>query len=250
MSLVTEIVTQLSTTSMAQVLRPDAVGSTTVNGGVVVGDLITSHVSGRVYNLIMPDDASFPNAVFQLVSSKRDSVDGLPIIKTEKIILTLRDETLSALESVGNSVRGALLAYTSSGSAGAITIDDEAEDVEFAGDGLRKKYRLHLELTVTHLATTSQSLPAAFVYPLSISAFPPDAVNVAEQMIEDEAAVVIVEKSTGGSLDTALGHCDALIGYVPADWAIEYRGGELIRQDGHLTTWRERFSLKSFRNNE
>lgn len=249
MSLVTEIVSQLQGTSMAQVLRPDAVGSTTVNAGVVVGDLISSAVSGRVYNLLMPESATFPNAVFQLVSSKRDSVDGLPIIKTEKLVLTVRDETLSALETVGNTIRASLLAYSSSGNAGAITIDDEAEDVEFAEDGTRKKYRLHLELTVTHLATSDQSLPAAFVYPLSTGAFPQDSINVNEQMVEDEAAIVIVEKSTGGSLDTALGYCDALIGYVPANYAIEYQGGELIRQDGHLTTWRERFSLKSFRDN-
>lgn len=249
MSLVTEIVTQLGLTSMAQVLRPDAVGSSTVNAGVVIGNLISSAVSGRVYNLLMPDNAAYPNAVFQLVSSKRDSVDGLPIIKTEKLILTIRDETLAALETVGNSIRSSLLSYSSSGNAGAITIDDEAEDVEFAEDGTRKKYRLHLELTMTHLATSSQSLPAAFVYPLSTSAYPPDAVNVNEQVVEDEAAVVIVEKSTGGSLDTAIGYCDALIGYVPANYAIEYQGGELVRQDGHLTTWRERFSLKSFRDN-
>lgn len=249
MSLVTEIITKLGLTSMAQVLRPDAVGVTTKNGGVVVADEISSAVSGRVYNLMMPDSATYPNAVFQLVSSKRDSVDGLPIIKTEKVILVIRAESLSSLETAGNTIRAALLGYESAGNAGAITIDDEAEDVEFPENDERKIYRLHLELTVTHLATTSQSLPAAFVYPLSTSAFPPDAVNVDEQLVEDQAAVVVVEKSTGGSLDTALGYCDSLIGYVPGDWAIEYQGGELIRQDGHLTTWRERFTLKSLRDN-
>lgn len=244
--MISEIVTQLQTTAMAQVLRPDAVGVTNINGGVVVADLINSALSGEVYNLVLPQDATLPNAVFQLVSSKRDSVDGLPIIRTEKIVLILRASTVSALETLGNTVRAALLGYESSGNAGAITIDDEAEDVEHIDD--TPQYRLHLELTVTHLATSSQALPAAFVYPLSTEAMQPPLVNSPRQTYLDEAAVVIVAKSSSGSLDTARGYTDQLIGHNVDGWEIQYSGGEMRRQDGHLTTWRERFTLQSFHN--
>lgn len=243
--MISEMVTKLQTTSLAQVLRPDAVGVTTINGGIVVADQINSALSGEVYNLVLPQNATLPNAVFQLVSSKRDSVDGLPIIKQEKIVLTLRHSTLTALETLADTIRSSLLAYTSSGNAGAITIEDEAQDVEEVEN--TKQYRLHLELNVTHLATSNQSLPAAFVYPLSTISGDPLLNGHPRQMVDDEAAVVIVEKSTAGSLDTAIGYAAELIGHTVNGWDIRYTGGELIRQDGHLTTWRERFTLKSSR---
>lgn len=245
--MIDEIVTQLQTSSLAQVLRPDAVGATSINGGVVVADLITSYVSGRVYNLSLPQDEVLPNAVFQLVGSKRDDVDGLPVVRTETVILTVRDSTLDGLNTVGNSIRSALLGYASAGNAGAITIDDEAEDVEDEGNG--RRYRMHFELTITHLATSDQSLPAAFVYPLSCQALDPELVNSRRQRVINTVAVAIVEKSTGGSMETARGYAEDLIGHTINGWPVEYSGGELLRQDGHLTTWRERFTLQSFKAN-
>lgn len=243
--MIAEMVTKLQTTSLAQVLRPDAVGVTTINPGVVIADLITGDVGGAIYNLEIPQGTGLPNAVFQLVSSKRDSVDGLPIIKQDRVVLTLRHSTLANLETLGNTVRASLLAYASAGNAGAITIEDEAEDVEMVDD--TRQYRLHLELLVTHLCASSQALPAAFVYPLSTVAGDPTLNGHPRQMVDDEAAVVIVEKSTAGSLDTAIGYVEELIGHTVAGWDIRYVGGELIRQDAHLTTWRERFTLKSSR---
>lgn len=243
--MISEMVTKLQTTSLAQVLRPDAVGVTTINGGVVVADLLSSALSDEIYNLVLPQNATLPNAVFQLVSSKRDSVDGLPIIKVEKIVLTLRHSTLTALNTLADTIRASLLAYTSSGNAGAITIEDEAQDVEEVEDD--KQYRFHMELHVTHLATASQALPVAFVYPLSTFSGDPELNGHPRQMVDDEAAVTIVEKSTAGSLDTAIGYVSELIGHTVGGWDIRYEGGELVRQDGHLTTWRERFTLKSSR---
>lgn len=245
--MIEEMVTKLQTTSLAQVLRPDAVGVTTINGGIVVADLISSSLSGEIYNLVLPQEASLPNGVFQLVSSKRDSVDGLPILKVEKIILTIRHSTLTALETLGDTIRALLLSYTSSGNAGAITIEDEAQDVEEVGDTGEQQYRLHMELGVTHLATASQALPVAFVYPLSTFSGDPELNGHPRQMVDDEAAVTIIEKSTAGSLDTAIGYVETLIGHTVNGWDIRYEGGELVRQDGHLTTWRERFTLKSSR---
>jgi hypothetical protein len=79
--LITDIVTKLQapqaaspqTPGFVQVLRPDAVGVSTINSGVVVADLISSRVSGRIYQLVLPERATLPNATFQLVSSAQRS---------------------------------------------------------------------------------------------------------------------------------------------------------------------------------
>lgn len=251
--MIADIVTKLQapqaaspqTAGFVQVLRPDAVGVTTINSGVVVADLISTRVGGRIYQLLTPERATLPNATFQLVSSSRDTVDGLPIIRVDKVLLVVRDQTLSALDTVIQNIESDLLGYTVSSSAGAITIDDQATDVEQVGNV--QQYRQHMELTVTHLATSSQALPAAFVYPLSTASTSGVLLNADRTEVIDEAAVVIVEKSTSGSLDTAISYTDELIGHTVNGWPIRYAGGELVRQDGHLTTWRERFTLQSFR---
>lgn len=259
--MIDSIVSRLRATGLAQVMRADSVGMTDVSAGPIIGDLIAPQVSDRVYQLVLPERPTAPNAVYQLVGSRRDEADGLPVLRSDSVIVTLRDNTLAGLVSVVDDVRAALLAYTVAGSAGAIDITDQALD--FEPD--QKQYRAHLELSVTHLAAASQSLPAAFVYPASASAAPSAYDNHTRQRVENIVSVLLVSESR--LLQVARDYMATLIGEdvsvpVPAgsfevgvdSWAglyqrspIEYVGGELVLHTGHLTLWRERYRVTSYR---
>lgn len=237
--MIDDIVTKLqSDGNFAQVLRPDEINFSTIDAGGIVADLINSTV--ETYQLVIPKTQGLPNAVYQPFGMSRSAIDGLPVIRLDTVLLVIRHSTLSALETLTNIVEEKLLEYSSAGHAGAITIDDKAVDEEQIDDD--KQYRCSYQLTVSHLAATSQSLPAVFIYPVATAAEDPYDLTGTKQIKEDSAALVIIEKST--LLNTARGYAENLIGHRVDRFSIQYTGGSLSRQDGHLSTWRETYSLR------
>lgn len=224
--------------NFAQVLRPDEISFSTVDAGGIVADLINSTV--ETYQLVLPQTESLPNAVYQPLGMTRSAIDGLPVIRLDTVLLVIRHSTLAQLKTITDTVEERLLEYSSAGHAGAIVIEDKAIDEEQTEDSAQ--YRCVYDLTVSHLATVSQSLPAVFVYPVATAAEDPYDLTGTKQIKEDSAALVIVEKS--GDMDTARGYAENLIGYRVDRFGIQYTGGNLARQDGHLSTWRETYSLR------
>lgn len=97
-----------------------------------------------------------------------------------------------------------------------------------------------MELTYTYIRATSQTLPAAYVYPLSRSGDATAYDNYTKQFIRAEYAILLVTSSNNiVALQAELQA--ALVGWQQsaAHHEMEYSNGASIEGVGGLSMWRE-----------
>jgi hypothetical protein len=198
--------------------------------------LLQGTVSGRMYPLQLPEQPTHPSIVYQMVSSSPGVFEGFDVTHTDVFVLSVRGYDYDALLSVQSAMVTAL-------SGSNIDITDMVHEY----DQPENLYKLHLELSYTYIAAASQTLPAAFVYPLSrygeASAFD----NYTKQLVQADYAVLIV------TADNNIPALQAEIQAALLGWQqsanhheMEYSNGTSIEGMGGLSMWRESYRDKYY----
>jgi len=198
--------------------------------------LLQATVSGRMYPLQLPEQPTHPSIVYQMVSSSPGVYEGYDVTHTDIFVLSVRGYDYDALLTVQAAMVTAL-------SGSNIDITDMVHEY----DQPENLYKLHLELSYTYIAAASQTLPAAFVYPLSrygeASAFD----NYTKQLIQADYAILIVTASNNiPALQAEIQA--ALLGWQQTanHHEMEYSNGNGIEGMGGLSLWRESYRDKYY----
>lgn len=243
LSLITAKLTPLS--ELAQVITPGVADTEAVDVDALLRDTVGAVVSDRVVPLRAEPGSAYPLAVYQQVSSDRVKVDGYPIIRTDTYVISLQaDTTFAALVTAVDSTRTALLDYSAADAAGAMEITDQATEY-YDDTGV---YESLMQVSVTHLARTSQSLPAAFVYPLVEGYDENRSMTGIHQRRTDQFAVLLAAKIPAGGVSGIASIRDAvrgaLAGVKPATGyeRIQSVKGEVIEVNQSIVMWRDVFA--------
>jgi hypothetical protein len=117
-----------------------------------------------------------------------------------------------------------------------IQITDALHDYD-QGENL---YRVLMELTVTNIAASSLTLPAAMVYPVARVGNPSTFDNYTKQFVRQEFAILIMTDDANiPALQNEIQA--ALVGWQQsaAHHEMEYSSGASIEGVGNLSMWRE-----------
>ena len=232
---VSAIITQLQSTSptlFKQIISPSTGGTQTpISTQANLYTLLQSTVSGRMYPLQLPEAPTHPSIVYQLVSSAPGVFEGYDITHTDLFVLNLRGADYDALLTLQASVISAL-------SGENIEITDLLHDY----DASENLYRINMELTYTYVTSSSQDLPAAYVYPLTRAADPSVYDNYTKQLVTADYAILIV--TADGNVPALQNEIQAaLLGWQQSanHHEMEYGNGAAIEGVGGLELWRETY---------
>lgn len=195
--------------------------------------LLGSLVSNRMYPLNAPETVTSPHIVYQLVSTTQAIFEGFDVTQTDTYVLNLRGGNYET--GTGNilTIRDSIISALSGEN---IKVTDEMHDF----DKTEKLYRINMELAVTYLAASSQSLPAAFVYPVSRAGTPSAFDNYTRQRIDAEYAILIV--TDDNNIPALQNQIQAsLLGWQQSvnHHEMEYSNGVSVEGVGGLSMWRE-----------
>lgn len=216
--------------TLAQVLTARAGGTVTPAATQAsLYSLLASSVSNRMYPLQLPEGATHPSIVYTMVSSTPGIFEGFSITHTDVYVLNIRGTNYDTLLALVGTIVTAL-------ASASIDITDRQEDYD-QSEGL---FRVHLELTCSTIAASSQTLPAAYVYPVhrygALSKFD----NYTKQLIRAEYAVLLVTDDNNiPALQVEVQA--ALVGWQQGIYyhEMEYSNGASIESVGSLSMWRE-----------
>lgn len=229
---VTALVTQISNNcpTLAQVVAAQPGGTTTPTAGqAALYTLLQGLVSGRMYPVQLPDKPTYPNIVYQTVSSTTGDLEGYDITRTDIFVVNMRGADYDALLTLVGSAVTALAGEN-------MEITDILHDYDTA-EGV---YRINLEINYSYLALASQSMPAAFVYPLGRDALPSVHDNFTRQRTNRSFAIVLV--TDDNNIPDLLAELEsALLGWqeTTAHFEMEYTNGSNIEAVGAMEVWRE-----------
>lgn len=201
--------------------------------------LVDPVVSGNLWPVQLPRDATATNGVYSLAGQGDIQVDGYRLGRVDTYVLSLRSPTFDPLRSMSQALVDRIAAHSGLESW---EITDAATDYEFDP----RQYRAHFELQATSLATATPVLPAAFVH-WAQAAAEPNALSTfaVRQTITETVAVVIVADQA--DLDAQRqAACAALLGLEAAAAVspLEYAGGQRVAASGRHVYWRELFSYQ------
>lgn len=247
----TEVTAALSANapSLAQVIQPEHMDTQGVDSAVKLLSLIGTPASNRVYPLVLPEEPTFPAVAYAQDAAERIEVDGYPILRDDGYQLAVLASTHSAAATLADSLRVALLAYDPSGTTGAADITDQGDSY----DEDLQLFEIGLSVRLSHLARTTQTLPVAFVYPLSESWEQDDSITCITGTAVSTFAVLLVAKLPAGGV-SGLGSLrdeilSAVVALEPTGWGeIEPAGGgEVVEVHNSLVLWRDTFSARQTR---
>lgn len=229
---VSPIITRLQAEcpAFAQILEAQTGGTQApVASQAALVTLLGSTVGGRMYPLQLPENPATPHIVYQMVSSLPGSFEGYDVTHTDLFVLNIRDEDYDNLLTLVGDVVTALDGEN-------IEITDVLHDY----DQRENLYRVNLEISYSYITAADQSLPVAFVYPVSRDGQPSAYDNLTKQKVDGEYAVLVV--TDGGDLSTLLDEIQAaLLGWQQSSehHEMEYGNGSAIEGVGGLEVWRE-----------
>lgn len=186
-------------------------------------------VSGRMYPLQLPENPVHPSIVYQMVSSSPGVFEGYNVTHTDLFIINLRGADYDALLTLYGSVVTAL-------SGENVEVTDVLHDY----DQSENLYRINMELTYTYVVSGSQTLPAAYVYPISRSGEPSTYDNYTKQYIAADYAILIV--TADDNIPALQNEIQAaLLGWQQSAYhhEMEYSNGSSLEGVGGLSMWRE-----------
>lgn len=227
-AIVTRLTTQCPT--LAQVVAAQTGGTQApVTTQATLYSLLSGTVGARMYPLQLPEQPTHPSIVYQMVSSTPGVFEGYDVTHTDLFILNVRAADYDALLALYGDIVTALAGQT-------IEVTDILHDYDQA----ENVFRLNLEISVSYLAATSQSLPAAYVYPLAITGSESAFDNYTRQQVAADYAVLIV---TADDNLVALHDeiRDALLGWQQSatHGEMEYSNGAAIEGVGGMEVWRD-----------
>lgn len=228
------IITRLSTVSeLQQVVAAESGGSQAlVDTTTELVSLFGATFGERVYPLMIPEtDPAMPNMVYQRVTSAPGLVDGRHILQQDSFVLTVRDSSYDNLVATEN----ALIALMS-GSTYALEVTDLIEEY----DATRNAYVANMEVLFTYIRSTSQTLPAAFVFPLQRQANDTEHDGYVQQLTRNEYGICVI--TSGGDVPALLTAIEEnLIGWSQSSvfQEIRYLRGNSLEGVSSLEVWRE-----------
>jgi hypothetical protein len=119
----------------------------------------------------------------------------------------------------------------------------EVVDLGTSYDDETLTYATTMEVEVSIPVLTTQTLPAAIVYPMDVSADESRYANLTKQRVTQSIGITLITDSTESISDVRDDLFAALLGYqvTEAYSPVEYRGGSSVEGGGKLTVWREIF---------
>lgn len=216
--------------SLAQVIQAAPGGTQTpVASQAALVTLLGGLVSGRMYPLTLPETPTHPSIVYQTVASAPGSFDGYDITHTDLFVLNVRGPDYDALVTLQNSIAAALAGEN-------IEITDILHDY----DERESLYRINLEISYTYITAAAQTLPAAYVYPVSRTGEASAYDNYTKQLVSADYGVLVV--TDAGNITALLDEIQgALLGWQQnaSYHEMEYGNGAAIEGVGGLEVWRE-----------
>jgi hypothetical protein len=189
-------------------------------------------LGNRVYQMLLPQDPVYPNLVYRLVSSISQVDNGYHITQSDKLYLFVRDTTIDGLEVAVAEVRTAIEASSWS---------IEVQDMWYDFDENQSIYVARIEVDFTIPALSSQTLPAATVYPVETTADRSPFGNHVRQLEQQAFAVVIISDSV--EIETLRREVQAaLLGKQVHETQIQYQRGVALDGGGGLMLWQEIFT--------
>jgi len=239
---VTASLTTLAT-AVAQVILPDAADTQGVDTAALLTSQVGAQISNRVYPVMLPDTPTYPAAAYQQVSAERIEVDGYPILRDDTYLLAVLAETYGAAISQADTILDALIAYDPASAAGSMSIVDQGDDY----DNDFQLWEKGMTVRVSHLARTSQTLPAAFVYTLGEDFELGESLQCVTGQAVSRFAVTWVAKIPANgvsALSTVRNQILAAVaGLKPAGWSrIWPDGGEIVAVHSAHVVWRDTFA--------
>jgi hypothetical protein len=213
------------------------VSQTGVSTAAELVTALASVLGDRIYNLELPQDVTYPAAVFGQEGSTPVLVDGYHTMQVDTYLLSVVASTIDGtgglIESV-DAVRDALEASSWS---------MEVVDSGTSYDDETLTYATTMEVEVSIPVLTTQTLPAAIVYPLDVSADESRYTNLTKQRVTQSIGITLITDSTETISDVRDDLFAALLGYQVDDTysPVEYRSGSAVEGGGKLTVWREIF---------
>lgn len=199
--------------------------------------VLSGVLSDRVYMLLSPQEPTYPAAIFGLDSSEPVMSDGYHVMQVDTYTIHVRSDVVSGATGVSQAVSDVIAAFDAS--SWSIEVTDEAMEY----DDETQTYVAILEVAFSVPALTTQSLPAAIVYPVDVTAEPSGYANLTRQHVIQGIGITLITDSTETITDVRNDLFNALLGYqVTADYdPVEYRQGGAIDGGGALTMWRETY---------
>jgi hypothetical protein len=231
---------------IAQVIQPERVANSDVDTSALIAGLIGPLVGSRVYPYKLPATPVYPSATYELTGCQRKDVDGYIITSTDIFMISVQAETLADIITTVDAVQAALIGYEGAGVAGGIDIVDQA--VTWHND--IKRYEAAMEAHITHLARSSQAMPAYYLYPIAEQATENRAMNAISQMVETQFVGLLVAQmpATGVYGINALREAvyQKIINSVPGSGATrtERVQSNIAGLVGSVVLWRDVFSVR------
>lgn len=224
--------------TFGQIIAADSGGSVSpISTQANLYTLLGALVSNRMYPLQLPESPTHPSIVYQMVSSAPGVFEGYKVTHTDTFILNLRGPDYDALIILAGSITAALDGEN-------IEINDVLHDY----DQLENVYRINFELQYTYITSSSQSLPAAFVYPLSRAGNESVYDNYTKQLVTEDFAILVVNNPNTSPVITMTDLLDelqvALLGWQQSanHHEMQYGSGAGIEGVGDLEMWRETYT--------
>ena len=191
--------------------------------------LLSGLVGNRMYPLQLPEAPTHPSIVYQMVSSTPGVFEGYDVTHTDTFILNVRGSDYDALLTLVASIVAALAGEN-------IEITDTLHDY----DQRENLYRVNLEVSYSYITAASQTLPAAYVYPVSRAGNESPFDNYTKQLVAEEFAILVV--TDDGNIPALLDEVQAaLLGWQQDAYhhEMQYGNGTAIEGVGGLEIWRE-----------
>lgn len=198
--------------------------------------VIDAALSTRVYPLTMPEEPSFPNAVYTLAGAPTIRIDGVSVAQSDIYVLSIRAADTETLVTTTDAVISAIEA-----SAWGLSITDRAAGY----DPDQKNYRFDLEIVFSYaaFAPLAANMPGVMIAQSKDTAQPPGSI-CPDQIVTTEFDFYI---ATSGDMQTARGWLDgALLGYQENEYdnRMIFERGARIPLDGGIALWRDTYSYE------
>jgi len=236
---VSTLATRLGTISeFGQVVTAETGGNQTlVDTSAEIVSLFGSTFGSRVWPSVIPEaNTTLPCMTYEMVSSKPLTIDGHHILHQDQHVLTIRDPDYDNLIATVATVVALM-----SDAEWALEITDRA--FEFEPD--RNAFAYHFETMFTYLVGASQTLPAAFVYPIQRAANDSEHDSWVTQLVRNEYGIVLItDTGVSGADDIPTlqdAVSDSLLGWEQgaAFQEMRYQSGNSMEGTDDLQIWRE-----------
>lgn len=222
--------------SFAQIIEASPGGSQApIDTQNTLYTLLQGTVGGRMYPVQLPEVPTHPSIVYQMVSSTPGVLEGYQVTHTDTFIANVRGPDYDALVDIVGTITTALAGQN-------IEITDVLHDY----DQSENLYRVNLELSFSYITSSSQSLPAAYVYPLARAGNESVYDNLIKQYVSEDFAILVT--NAAGSPTYAMSDLldeiqAALLGWQQSanHHEMQYNNGASIEAVGSLEVWRESY---------